>query len=156
MRTDRRAFTLIELLICMSIIMLFSGSMYALHNTTSESRRALLDRHAARDGAGLVLHLWREDVSAAARIEPADAGRAMLLQVGETPVRWAWREGWLSRQAGTAPAHRLLEADGAQFGRVDRGPWSLAFHVELDNGLQTRPLRFSALAVPAAPQGVTP
>lgn len=157
-----RAFTLIELLIVVGILMLITGTGMALQNHLAEQRVWQEEHMNAEDTLVTLGQRWRDDVALARAIDvqrSADATSCTIRLTQGTPaaprtVTYHWQAGGaIMRSApssANAPAapHRLAtqvaSCDVVNEGRL----WRLAWRIEATDGLSRRDWDYTVLATP--------
>jgi prepilin-type N-terminal cleavage/methylation domain-containing protein len=151
----RTAFTLIELLIVVGIILIISPAAISLMTAVHTGRDRTLAHLDAVETAQSFTRLWRADVALAQDIA-VQPGECVLTQaLGQAaPVRISYR--WsstapLTRQVDAAAPVTLLPAgqcDALQIERLPQGAWELRFVLISRDGLQTWYRPFTAIATP--------
>ncbi|MCE5228609.1 prepilin-type N-terminal cleavage/methylation domain-containing protein [bacterium] len=150
---SRRAFTLIELLIVVSIIMVISVPVYRIVSRTMGAHRHFDQRMALQAGARDAIDAWHRDVSLAASITPAPDGKSVVIRQGDSArdIEYVFSGGrFLRRQANTVDrlfANHVVESAFQPEG----GTWRLSWTVEDSDGLNTWRRTFGAIAAPLAP-----
>jgi len=145
-----RAFTLIELLICASILPVITVALAALIGSLNSARVETQARLDARESAWRALSRWREDVACASRIELGPDPQMMTVvrrtrDGSEAVIRYQpSAAGRLVRivetkASGAAPKTEILceNCSDLEFRRVGRA-WRVGWNIVYADGVSKR------------------
>jgi len=153
-----RGFTLIELMIVVSIIPIVAAALTLLIGSLNNVRLWNESRLDAQESARRALDLWREDVACSTRIETGPDGTEMTIvrpnrDGGETMARYRLSDrGHLERadESARPPVRDLGEGcSDLQFRKVGRA-WQAQWTASASDGVSKRSWPQSGFATPLA------
>ena len=158
--TRRRAFTLIELLICTAILAILMPVTFGVLNHLGALQARLQGRADAIDDATRAIALWRADVtlsrkvqassdSSAIQIDRLDSeGRTISVRYEQTPDSQLIRM-IVPAPDGDASARKVLarHVEGVTFAPQGRG-WRMTWNSVIDDAAAGYRLEHGALATP--------
>lgn len=154
----RRAFTLIELLIVVAILLVLTPAIFAFIAAIESTNDRTGAHISASERAAATIVRWRADIALSSRVEIGDGGRSMTIHRRSDDgqplvVRYAVvEEERLVREiisgGDDAPDERLAEsADDIAFEAIDGG-YRVSWATLYRNGIQTQSWRHAAFATP--------